>query len=94
MSSGGKQRRVKWIVPPRAAPTVKKCRCGGVMMCSRFPGNTTDDLFRIPCALSPARLLCSDVPSVRNHDLFSNLTMTPSAPSRDSLTENTGGTLC
>lgn len=36
------------MVPPRSAPTVKDCRCGGVMMCGRLPGDTNDDLFRIP----------------------------------------------
>lgn len=57
----------EWIVPPRATPAVKNCRCGGAMMCSRFPGDTTDDLFRIPCALNPARL---HVPSVSSMICF------------------------
>lgn len=42
----------------------EECRCGGVMMCRRFPGDAADDLFRIRCALKPARPLCGDVPSV------------------------------
>lgn len=42
----------------------EECRCCGVMMCRRFPGDAADDLFRIRCALKAARPLCGDVPSV------------------------------